>query len=178
MKKTVLALTIAFMLALTGCGGGGGGASSEDSKAADNISDFLVEQEEGQGVVDVPREDADCIADGMVDEIGVDQLEEYGFLEGDGKVAGDLDGMKMSTEDAEAMTNTMFDCTDVMAMMKESMAAQMGGQDPALEKCIDEVFTEDRTKALLTGLFSGKEAEVGKELQAPMMECAQKAMGG
>ena len=181
MTKTVLALTAVLMLTLTGCGGGGGGgggASSEDSDAAKEISKSLMEQNKGEDMLAVKQEDADCIGEGMVDEIGTDKLKDYGFLKEDGTVAEDLEGLKMSTEDAGAMTDTMFGCTDVMAMMKDSMSAQMGDQDPALQKCIDEVLTEERVRDLLTGLFSGNEAAAGKSLTAPLMACAQKAMGG
>lgn len=179
MKQPFPALIVVAMLTLSACGGGGGdGLSAEETKAAGNISDFLVNQQQGEDVVSVPRKDADCISEGMVGDIGVDSLEKYGFLKKDGTVAGGLESMKMSTEDAESMTDTMFSCTDVTGMMKESMTTQMGSQDPALKKCIDEVLTEGRTREMMTAVFSGDTAAAGEALTTPMMKCAREAQGG
>lgn len=175
MKKSVLALVTVSALMLSGCGSGGGGG--EDADASKAISESMM-GEGGSDMLNVKQDEADCIGDGMVEDIGVDELKEYGFLKEDGTVAEDPSELKMSSDDAESMTNTLFDCSDVMAMMDESMAGSIGEQDPAVKECIDDVLTEDRVKDMFTALFSGDEKGAQEGLMGPMMECASKSTGG
>ncbi|HZJ04210.1 MAG TPA: hypothetical protein VFD59_01915 [Nocardioidaceae bacterium] len=171
MKKAVLAL-VTVTLVLSGCGGG-----SEDADASTAISESMMDQG-GNDLLNVKQEEADCIGDGMVEDIGVGELKEYGFLKEDGTVAEDPSELEMSSDDAESMTNTMFDCSDVMAMMDEAMASSMGGQDPAVKECVEDVLTEDLVKEMFTAMFSGDEEGAQEGLMGPMTECISKSMGG
>ncbi len=172
MRKTVLALATVSMLALSACGGG------DDEQAKESISGSLTEQEEGSETFTVEEDEADCIADGMVDGVGVDQLQEYGILTDDLELNKDPDEVEMSTEDAETTTDALFDCTGVQAMMDEEMSAGMEGQPQAVKDCLDEVLTDERLRNLFVAIFSGKQEEAQAEIQGPMMECATEAMGG
>ena len=95
MKTRALAASAAVLLMLTACGGGGDEQKAKDAIAKElmssSSSDFSFEQK-----------DADCVAEGMVDKIGVDQLVEYGILTDSmaaDKVPSDV---KMSDDDADA----------------------------------------------------------------------------
>lgn len=168
MKRTLAAAVIAGLtMTLTACGGSG-----DDDAAAKAISDSIMEEQEGGSaeVFAMKREEADCIGEGFVGEIGVDQLQEYGFLTEDLK-AEPMTSVTMDTADAEAATGVLFDCADVPALMSQAMAS--GQQvDAKTQKCLDEVLTEDKLRTMFTLMFSGKQDEASQEVIAPMMECA------
>jgi hypothetical protein len=164
-KTRVTAAVAGLLLVLTACGGSG-----DDEQASKAISDSIMKEQKASGSSDVfqmKQEEADCIGDGFVDEIGTDKLKEYGFLTEDLKTADKLSDVKMSTEDAQAAANTLFDCADVRKMMTESM----GDLDPKTKACIEDVMTEDALRDLFTKMFSGKQDEAGQDLIAPMMKC-------
>jgi len=161
-------LLAALLLPLTACGG-----SNDDAEAAKAISDsIMASQEEQSGgnaqMFAMPREDADCIGEGFVDEIGTEKLQEYGFLTEDLKAAEDFTNVEMSKEDAESAADTLLGCTDVQQMMSEAM----GEVDAETRECFEDVLTEDALRSLFTKMFSGQQEEAGQELIQPMMECA------
>ena len=164
-KTRVTAAVTGLLLVLTACGGGG-----DDEKASQAISDSIMKEQKTAGSTDVfqmKQEEADCIGDGFVNEIGTDKLKEYGFLTKDLKTADKLTDVKMSTEDARSAANTLFDCADVQKMMTDSM----GDLDPKTKACLQKVMTEDALRDLFTKMFSGKQDEAGQDLIAPMMKC-------
>jgi hypothetical protein len=172
MRRTLAATAIAALtLTLAACGGG----SEDDETAAKAISDSIMDEENG-GTADVfamERSEADCIGDGFVDEIGVEQLQEYGFITEDLK-AEPMTGVKMETADAEAATGVLFDCADVTELMSEAMAA--GQQvDKKTRECLEEVLTEDKLRTMFTLMFSGKQDQANQEVVRPLMECAAPA---
>ena len=112
--------------------------------------------------------DADCIGEGFVDEIGTEQLQEYGFLTEDLKAAEDFTNVEMSKEDAGSAADTLIECADVQQMMSEAM----GEVDAKTRECFEEVLTEEALRSLFTKMFSGQQEEAGQELIQPMMECA------
>lgn len=161
-------LLAALLLPLTACAGG-----NDDEEAAKAISDSIMESQENQAsgnaqMFAMPREDADCIGEGFVDEIGTEQLQEYGFLTEDLKAAEDFTNVEMSKEDAAAAADTLLECADVQQMMSEAM----GEVDAKTRECFEEVLTEDALRSLFTKMFSGQQEEAGQELIQPMMECA------
>lgn len=175
MTKTLAAAAISgLLLTLTACGGDGG--SSDDEAAAQAISDSIMkEQEGGSGdVFTMDREEADCIGDGFVEDIGVDRLQEYGFLTEDLEAEA-MTNVTMETEDAEAATGVLFDCADVTELMSQAMAS--GEQvDAATQKCLEDVLTEDKLRSMFTLMFSGKQDQASQEVIAPMMKCAEGSM--
>jgi len=170
MKRHALALTAACALVLSGCGG----ASEEDTEAASSLSASLMEQ--GDSTVSVSQEEADCVSEGIVEGVGVDELKEYGVLTEDLKIDKDPGEVEMSTADAEAAADSLFDCTDVRAMVDSQMSEQMAGQPPEVQKCLDEVLTDDRLRLLYVAIFSGDQEGAQSEIVEPMTECATSAL--
>ena len=175
MTKTLAAAAISvLLLTLTACGGGEG--SSDDEAASKAISDSIMkEQESGSGdVFTMERKEAACIGDGFVEDIGVDKLQEYGFLTEDLKAEA-MTNVTMEPGDAEAATGVLFECADVTEMMSKAMAA--GEEvDAATQKCLEDVLTEDKLRSMFTLMFSGKQDQASQEVIAPMMKCAAGSM--
>jgi len=166
MRRLVLPVVLGSCLLLAGCAGG------EDAETKEEISSYLMDQEQGTTMITLEQEEADCIAEGMVDGIGVDRLKEYDFLDEDGTVNEDPTEPEMRDEDAETMVDAMFDCTDVMDTMHNELAGSIGEQPPAVRKCFDEALTEQRVRGLLVATFSGDQDAATQELAGPLMKCA------
>jgi hypothetical protein len=171
MKRSILSVVLAAMLVLTGCG------NSEDEQAKTAISGYLMKQQEQNKMISLKKGEADCISNGMVDNIGVDQLKKYGFLNEDGSVNEKVDTPDMSKEDAKAMVNSMFNCTDVMKTMQAQLTASMGNQPAAVKDCFDKALTADAVRGMLVGSLSGDQQQAQQELLGPLMQCASMASG-
>jgi hypothetical protein len=165
MKRTALAAAMASVLVLGGCGG------SEEDTAKESISAYLVEQQAEGQMIRLGEEGADCIADDMVEGIGVEQLQEYGLIDEDGEVVEDARTTEMEREDAEVMVDAVFDCTDVMATMEEELATAMGEQSPEVRECLQDALTEDLVREALVANFSGNEQEAQEKLMGPLAAC-------
>jgi len=168
MKKTLAVLVTAVLaLGLTSCGG------NDDEAASKALSDSIMKSQESSNASQffaMERKDADCIGDGMVDEIGTDQLQEYGMITKDNKANKDVTAVKMSTGDAESATDVLFDCTDVPGMMQKAVGDS--GQIPAeMQDCVNEALNEKNLRSMFTKVFSGKQEEAQQELIQPMMKC-------
>jgi hypothetical protein len=165
MKRTSLTAALAAALVLGGCG------ADEEERAKESISTYLVDQQAAGQMIRLDEEGADCIADAMVDGIGVEQLQEYGLIDEDGRVVEDAQTTEMNRDDAEVMVDAVFDCTDVMATMEEELATAMGGQAPEVRECLEDALTEDLVREALVENFSGNEQEAQEKLMGPLAEC-------
>jgi hypothetical protein len=169
MKK-MAAVLCAAVLVLSACGNG------DDDEAKKNIKAAVLEDETSlTGGAKPTEEQADCIADGMVDDVGVETLQEYELLDKDLKINEDADPKDMSEDDADALAGVFVDCIDV----EEMFAAQFDSGEQELpdeqKECIKDAIDEDAMKAGLSASFQGKEDEGFTEMQSKMMECV---MGG
>ncbi len=179
MKSYAVAAALSgLLLTLAACGGSGGSGGTEvnedDATASSAISDSIMEGQDAEsasGVFTMEREEADCIGDGFVGEIGTKQLQEYGFLNEDLTSADSMANVKMSAEDAESAANTLFDCTDVSKMMSQAYSAS-GNIDEKTKQCLEEALSDDVLRNMFTLMFSGQQAEANRLATEPMMTCA------
>ncbi len=152
----------ALLLVVAGCGGG----SDDDVKKA--IADELVASS-GDGL-EVSKSEAECIADGMVDEVGVDQLKEYGIVTDDGKVDKSPDDVKMSEDDADATATAFVDCVDVQELMLGQIPTE--GMDDSMKACVEEALSEDVIHDVLAASFAGEDLDSAfPDLATTMQEC-------
>lgn len=168
MKRTVLPALLASVLVLSGCG------ASEDDEAKTAISDYFTEQGGQQGAA-MKEKEADCLADGMVDDIGVDQLKEYKILNDDGSFNKEIQSFEMSEEDAEVMADSFLECTDTLEQMKSQIESAPSAGSPEAQECFDELLSEDNVRSMLAASFSGDQ-EKANEFQTELMECASAGM--
>ena len=162
MTKTIAALC-AVLLTLTACGGG-------EDEAKDNIKESLLENGGDFAGTELTEEEATCLSDGMVDEIGTDQLQELGLLDEDNNVVEDANPDDLNKEDADALAGTIVDCVDVQELMAEQMGPMMEQMDEKQQECITEAFDDDTIVALISSSFQGEQPDTSA-LQETVMKC-------
>ena len=149
---------LALLFALAACGGG------DDGKAADAISESLTA--ENDELFQVTEEQADCVGEGFVDEIGTDKLTEYGILTEDLEASDETLGTKMEQADAEAAAGVIVECTDAEKLFSDAMS--QGQEIPAeAQACIDEALTDDVLEDFFTATFA-QDGELATEAMAPL----------
>lgn len=169
MKKTTAAICAA-LLTLTACGSG------DDEKAKENIKANVLE-DDGGGVAAGTKpteEQAECMADGMVDEVGVEKLQEYEILNDDLEIVEDADPTDLEEGDAKALAAVIIDCVDMAKMIQDQVDAsaqtELTGEQA---ECIRDAIDEDTIEAGLAASFQGKDEDNPMaEMQAEMMKCA------
>lgn len=153
---------LALTLSLAACG------NDDEAQAAENISASMVEESDEDFPVD--QEQADCVGEGMVDRIGVEQLQEYGLLNDDLEVDGEVTDVTMEEADADSAADVLVSCVDAQAMLTDQFAADdsIGEEEQA---CINEVLDNEALTDLFSLMFQGREDEAANSLMGPLMEC-------
>lgn len=167
MKKNaalVLAGGLAMTLTLSACGGGGG----DEAKAADAISQSMMESSDDEFTVD--EKQADCVGEGLVDKIGVDKLKSYGMLNDDLTVDDSVTDVTMEEADADNAAAVIIGCVDAQAMMAEQFAADDTMTDEQKE-CVSDALDDEALTGMFSLIFQGKEEEATNELMGPLMSC-------
>jgi hypothetical protein len=165
VTKTV-AVLCAVLFALTACGGGDG------ETARDNLKESLLDQGTGVPGVDVTEEQAGCVSDGMVDEIGVEKLQEYKLLDDELKVLKDAPMNDWAPEDAEVLAGVFVDCIDVDAMLEERFASGAGAQLTDEQRaCLTDAVDPAVMERVLADTFQGKGADTQGHVQDDIMAC-------
>ena len=150
-----------LLASLSGCG------DSDDDKAAAAVSAGLL-KEQG-GTFKFTQKQADCVGNGFVEEIGVDQLKEYGLITEDLEASDKPIEAKLTGDDAAGAGKVLVDCVDAAQLFKDAM---LTGQDlsPEVTSCIDDALTDEVLTDFFTATFSEDQAAAG-EAMAPLQEC-------
>jgi hypothetical protein len=176
VTKTAAALCAA-LFALTACGGGDGGG--DDETARENIKASLLDRGADLAGTEVTDEQAGCISDGMVDEVGVEKLQDYELLDEELKIREDAEPKDMEKGDAEALAAVFVDCVDMEAMFEEQFASGAGAQlTEKQQTCLTDAIDGDVIEQALADTFQGKEADPTAELQGDIMACVTGGSGG
>jgi hypothetical protein len=173
VTKTV-AVLCAAMLALTACGGG------DDEEARENIKASLLDQGADLAGTEVTDEQAGCVSDGMVDEVGVDKLQEYKLLDDELRIRDDAEPTDMEKDDAEALAAVFVDCIDMEKMFEEQFASGPAADQLTDEQrdCLADAIDGDVIEKALADTFQGKEADPAAELQGDIMACVTGGTSG
>ena len=179
MRKTV-AVLCAAMFALTACGGGGDEpteaerqATQQDDEAKENIKSSLLEQSENLAGTKVTDEQAGCVADGMVDDVGVEKLQESKLLDEDLNIREDTGDVKMEQGDASALAGVFVDCVDMEKVLEEQLASGPAADQLTKEQrdCLTDAVDAEVIEKALADTFQGKEANPAEDLQADLLAC-------
>jgi hypothetical protein len=173
VKKSV-AVLCAAMFALTACGGGDGAeADPQSAEAKKNIKASLLKEGGNLAGTEVTDEQAGCVSDGMVDEVGVDKLKEYKLLDADLKISEDAQPTDMEKGDAEALAGVFTDCVDMEKLFEEQftsgpMADQLTKEQ---QDCLTDAVDGEVIESALADTFQGKQADPTAGIQADLMAC-------
>jgi hypothetical protein len=164
--KRLITLIAALLMTVTACGGGDDSADANTAKS--NISDSLMEGAGGDDSV-FDQDAADCFGDKVVDEVGVEKLQEYGVLDDDLSVRDDISDTKMSEDDAGKAADAFTDCVD----FEEFFEATFAGDDETDQEvvdCLREAIDEDRFHDIMKAGFAGDQ-QAAQEAMEPAMKC-------
>lgn len=159
MKIRTIGAVGVLALALAACGG------SDDEAASKAIADSIMDSNDE--TFEVTQEEADCVGKGMVEDIGADQLVEYGIITEDNEAGGGIESVKMSEDDAQAAADTMQGCADI----REIFTGAMGDLPEEAQACIDEKLTDDVLNEFLVSVFMDDQEGGTQNLMTALTEC-------
>jgi hypothetical protein len=167
MLKKAAALLCVATFTLTACG------NSDADTAKENLKAKMMSSNDSLGTKATDKE-ATCIADGMVDKIGVEQLQKYHFLTKDLKVSDKAGGTTLKQDDAEAFAKVYIDCIDMAELLTErAKEAKSYTQDQ--KDCIKGALDEKVMEKGLAALFQGKQDEEYTKMQMDVQKCTTPA---
>lgn len=158
MKIRTIGAVAVLALTLGACG-------SDDAAASEAISKSIMESNDD--TFEVTQDQADCVGEGMVDEIGTDQLVEYGIITEDNEASDGLDAVKMSEDDANSAADVMQECADI----KDVFTQAMGELPEEAQTCIDEKLTDDVLHDFLVSIFMDDQEKGTQDLTGALAEC-------
>ena len=159
MKIRTIGAIAVLVLTLGACGGG------DDEKASKSLSASIMDSNDE--TFEVTQEQADCVGDGFVEEIGTDKLVEYEVLKDDLSANEGIENVEMSEDDAGSAADVMLDCVDI----KEVFTSSMGELPAEAKACFEENLTDDLMRGFLVALFQGDEDGGTQELMTALTEC-------
>jgi hypothetical protein len=158
MKIRALGAVVVLALSLTACG-------QDEEAASTAISDSIMESNDQ--TFEVTQEEADCVGDGMVEEIGVDKLTEYGIITEDLKADGGIDSVEMSEGDAGSAADVMSDCANI----KELFTSAMGDLPEEAQQCVEENLSDEVLHDFLVAVFMNDQEGGQQDLMGALQEC-------
>ena len=162
MKKTLAGLSV-MLLTLTACGGG-----ADEQEAKDNLKASFTEDD---SLGAATEEQAECVADGMVDELGVETLQEYNILDEDLAYNEDPGEVEMSEDDADKASTVVVDCIDLASLFTSEMESSDQGLTDEQKECVEGAIDEDAMKEMLSAEFQGKESDAMDDMTGEIMTC-------
>ena len=121
-------------LCLAACGGGNG-LSDEEQAIAEEWADELVRDSSDDSVIAIPRDEALCATEKIVDELGAEQSAAY--LAEDVAVLGDGD-LVYPEEHARLMAGATVECVDWEPLIQADIEA--GGIPAEQAACVAEAY--------------------------------------
>jgi hypothetical protein len=170
--------------ALTGCAGDDGTAteestsslSADEQEAADNLAFQIIRSGDMSGndsESPVGEEEAGCIAEGAVTEVGLAELQEYGIVTEDLLVNKGIQGVEMNAEHADALAGVFVDCIDAEALFEKRFLAGLPGEANKDEReCVEEAVSVDAVRKVLSASFQGGRAPAYAAMQKAVSSCA------
>lgn len=144
-RAAALVLSLPALTVLAACGG-------SDDDATEAIAASLAGDASLASVgLELSHDDAHCVAEGLVDDVGTDRLEEYGLLVEDGEAPG---ATAMSAGDARTTAAVLAACADLTGILPTILDAGVELTDEQ-SACLGDAVGEDDLEALLASVFTG-----------------------
>lgn len=180
--KRALAVLPALLLVLSACGGGGekheaSALSDDEQTAADNLAAQIDRSGSVSGQGAVTEAQSTCIAEGAVSEVGLTALQDYGIVTEDLLVNKDIQGVKMSAADADALAGVFIDCIDAEALFEDQFLTALGAEEsPEVQECVKDAVDPESVLEVLSASFQGRSTPAFDQLRKKVSTCSgQKA---
>ena len=136
-----------------------------------NVKASILEQDLAGASVD--EADATCLSDGIVDEIGVEKLQDYGLLNDQLALEDEVGEVTMQPEDADAMAGVFVDCVDAEKMIEDQFSSMLGNLTQPQQECMKDILDEDKIREIMSATFQGDVAGMQSDLQQDFMQCVR-----
>jgi hypothetical protein len=124
---------------------------------------------------EITSKEASCIAEGAVDELTVERLQEYEILDSDLDVDKKLNEVPLSKKDADALAGVFIDCSDVEKIFEDRLVDQLAGDRPRtrarVESCVREAVTAESVQGILAQSFQKTDAAEYADLSKKLETC-------
>ena len=180
MLRSARVLVPALVLALatlTGCGGEDepdeSSLSTDEQTVADNLASQIVRSGSMAGGGSVTDEQASCIGEGAVTEVGLEELQSYGIVTEELRVDRSIQGVEMEKDDADALAGVFVDCIDAEALFEERFLEQLptGGSKQERRACVEDAVGVGAVQKVLSASFQGRSTRAYGELQRDVAAC-------
>ncbi len=158
MKIRTVGVAALLALSLTSCG-------QDEEAASQAISASIMESNDE--TFEVTQEEADCVGDGMVEEIGVDKLTDYGIITEDLEANDGIEDVEMSEGDASSAADVMAGCADIKGLFTSAM----GELPEEAQQCVEENLSDEVLHDFLTAVFMNDQDKGNQELMGALQEC-------
>ncbi len=168
-SRNVAALLTVCVVALAGCG------SDSDKQAVAALKSQILANNAMTGSSTISDKQATCIAEGAVDDLGVDTLQDYSILDDDLEVDKKLDEVALKGKDADRLAGVYVTCADVEQIFEERLVDQLSRDNAAargrIEACVTDVVTEDAVRAILAQRFEQADPSAYTALTGKLGDC-------
>ena len=172
--------TLLLLSALSGCSDepdedGSSGLTADEQTAADNLAAQIIRSENISGQPSenaVTDEQATCIAERAVSDVGLETLQAYGIVTDDLLVNRQITGVEMDAEDADALSVVFVECLDAEGLFEDQLLAGAPGTPTDEQRqCVEELVDVDSVRAILSTSFQGRTSGVYARLQDEVTQC-------
>ena len=176
----VMLSAVLLLAALSGCSddpaeGSGSGLTADEQTAADNLAAQIMRSEDISGQARenaVTEEQATCIAERAVSDVGLETLQGYGIVTEDLLVNRQITGVEMEAGDADALAVVFVECLDAEGLFEDQLiAGTRGTPTEAQRRCVEEAVDLDSVRAILSTSFQGRTSGVYARLQDAVSRC-------
>ncbi len=160
-------------------GAGSSGTSdrtSEDQAYVDELTG-AIQSSSGQDD-SIPKDQAQCWVDDMVDGIGVDKMKQAGFTPEAMSGNGDqVDFKKLSEGDRKVVADSFTECVDLKQVFMESLDSS--GQDltPEMKECFEGIDWKVIEQSFAEMILSGDDLDENDPAMAPLLGCMMMGLG-
>lgn len=169
-RMCALACALALALSISSCSD----SSDEERAAAALRADMVANAGMTTGRA-VNAGQTICVAEAIVEQIGVEGLQEYNLLTEDLRADESIEGVQLSKKDARALAQVFTDCMDVERLMERQIIRELdlpARQQRRAARCVRQGVTADQVTRTMALEFQGADDNpVFKRLRADLRSC-------
>lgn len=169
-RMRALACALAVALPVSSCGD-----SSDEERAAAALKADMVANAGMTSGRAVNARQTTCVAEAMVEQIGVQRLQDYDLLTEDLRADESIQGAQLSKEDARGLAQVFTDCMDVERLMERQIIRGLdlpARQQRRAARCVRQGVTADEVTRTMALEFQGVDDNpVFRRLRADLRSC-------